>query len=494
MSGTCAATACTRTAANATQATVQASVNAASAQEVVCVPATAGTSWSTPVDITAKDLTLKGTGIGSTIINLTSGQAFILDNSRNNRVCGFDFRWSAHADWVALAGLSTTGKVIRVDHNNFTAVTTSDWSIINFENDNVGKHHSVLFDNNTLSGYAVHNIGTVFGRIEGPYQDQIWAQIPPKGSWPETMIIEDNTYTGGDMPNFGDGNYAQRRVVRFNTFNMTGNGTTGNEIHSIQGNNRAPQWWEIYNNFFNKPSSSFYPAAYIRGGSGFIFNNASTTAYTSGQPELLINNVRSCRDPGDTSGKCDGTSNWDQNTGGQFGYACRDQLGRGSDTSIWSIGAAYTEPTIGAYFFNNIRGASTPWQHVIDPGEACPGTGGDLNPTHIQANRDFYIQGASFNGATGVGTGTLASRPATCTTGVAYWATDQGNWNTSTSNSHGAQANGASGVLYECSATNTWTIYYTPYTYPHPLQGGVASTTGAAVGGKISHGSAIRTN
>jgi hypothetical protein len=32
------------------------------------------------------------------------------------------------------------------------------------------------------------------------------------------------------------------------------------------------------------------------------------------------------------------------------------------------------------------------------------------------------------------------------------------------------QQNGASGVLYKCTAPNTWTLYYTPYTYPHPLQ------------------------
>jgi hypothetical protein len=28
-----------------------------------------------------------------------------------------------------------------------------------------------------------------------------------------------------------------------------------------------------------------------------------------------------------------------------------------------------------------------------------------------------------------------------------------------------------SGILYKCTATNTWTSYYKPYTYPHPLRG-----------------------
>ena len=45
--------------------------------------------------------------------------------------------------------------------------------------------------------------------------------------------------------------------------------------------------------------------------------------------------------------------------------------------------------------------------------------------------------------------GLLADRPATCTTGVGYWATD-------------------TETLYTATSTNTWGTYYTPYTYPHP--------------------------
>src|SRR5215470_17916881 len=73
---------------------------------------------------------------------------------------------------------------------------------------------------------------------------------------------------------------------------------------------------------------------------------------------------------------------------------------------------------------------------------------------------------AQLNGApsgfVGMGHGTKARRPTACTTGVAYWATDEGNWNQS-GNSFGQ------GNLYICTATNTWTLSYTPYTYPHPF-------------------------
>ncbi len=73
-------------------------------------------------------------------------------------------------------------------------------------------------------------------------------------------------------------------------------------------------------------------------------------------------------------------------------------------------------------------------------------------------NHDYYLwcnpsspTGCTgFTGAIGVGSGLLSARPSTCTPSVAYWASD-------------------TTTLYQCSATNIWTAYYTPYTYPHPL-------------------------
>lgn len=91
--------------------------------------------------------------------------------------------------------------------------------------------------------------------------------------------------------------------------------------------------------------------------------------------------------------------------------------------------------------------------------------------TPIAENVDYWNHKTDFsdNSTHGMGCGSLANRPAACTTGVGYWATNQ-----SCSDLTGmvgtAPTTPISGTLYKCTATDTWTAYYTPYTYPHPLR------------------------
>lgn len=133
------------------------------------------------------------------------------------------------------------------------------------------------------------------------------------------------------------------------------------------------------------------------------------------------------------------------------GYRCIDQSGAGQGALLTGD---VPDPTPlnqaldPLYIWNNMR------EGVLAPGIS---TGAAV---HVHA-RDYYNGTGSTSVVEGVGRGVVASRPAQCTSGVAYWATDEGEWDST---------NGATpdGRLYKCTVTNTWTVFYTPYTYPHP--------------------------
>jgi hypothetical protein len=159
-----------------------------------------------------------------------------------------------------------------------------------------------------------------------------------------------------------------------------------------------------------------------------------------------------------------------------------------------------------AYIAGNTGSAST--DPVIrdygcgDASTSCDGTNASLSNSRssstmfILADREYYKQVSpaeqvsnsnSFNGTTGTGYGTLANRPTTCTTGTAYYATDQGSWNTSTRKRGASVGSNTTddgvklqGVLYICTSTNTWTAS-TPFTFTHPLIAGGGGGGGAGL-------------
>lgn len=235
-----------------------------------------------------------------------------------------------------------------------------------------------------------------------------WIDAITPGNW-QALYLETNTVSGsGASPNMIQSYNGARTVVRFNTLN-------GPQL-DYHGNDTPPsaRWFEVYNNSFASNTSDIC----LRGGSGIVMDNNGT----SGQSTITI---------------------VDEDAGSGHG------IGHGiNDTSSPSTGIG-----IPAYMGNNTNFS----ENYNNSG--CS--------VFLANGVREGVDSVSATTSPAIGVGTLANRPSTCTANVnGYIATDQGSWNTSGSGSPG---NTTQGVLYKCTATNTWTLYYTPFTYPYPL-------------------------
>lgn len=371
----------------------------------------------------------------------------------------------------------------RLDHNHFYMSTSPlanggvryvDWVY------GVTDHN--LCDDSTTSTNECFNMwGPSYGGAT--LGDAAWADNTNLGT-ANFMFFENNTINNGLYAD--DCDDSGREVFRFNVLNLAETQThpTGSAPNAIRGC-RAK---ETYQNQFNgsalcNGSSGFkncvYNMFFLSSGTGVIWGNTapvvSSSAGSGYQWVFSIQSMRSSnatypqKPPPNGWGYCgtafDGTgSAWDQNSNPSTGYACLDQPGRGKSDLLANDFPNTVDTVTGTITWpHQALEPYYEWLDSLTPVPSNPGGiytisqgGADLTP-----NVDFYTYNATFNGTGGVGSGTLASRPSTCTTGVAYWATDQGNWNQSGS--------GGQGELFVCTASNTWSAYYTPYVYPHPL-------------------------
>ena len=310
-----------------------------------------------------------------------------------------------------------------------------------------------------ISGVADNNEATATGSKFGVEGGELnaWGRTTYAPGTATQMYFEDNIKTIDTTNSISSGS-GGKYVSRFNTETYAGTGgvTPWYDVHGNQNNNTgAGMGVEIYNNTLiaSNPTSKTINLIDQRGGQGFVFNNEITTSSSN-----------------DTYVKI--REEWDDVT-----YPSENiyNLQHVHDSYYWNN----TETSI--LFTNAARVLQDNYTLVPDVDNA---------PLLLIENVKFWTQRTStFNGsiaelgscgylddtnctASGVGVGELESKPTTCTTGVGYWATDQGDWNTL----------GNDGILYKCTSTDTWEIYYEPYTYPHPLRGEVAPGTSTQVG------------
>lgn len=159
------------------------------------------------------------------------------------------------------------------------------------------------------------------------------------------------------------------------------------------------------------------------------------------------------------------------------------------------------EPT---YFWNNLRCGGGAVAGCTPDTQALLATTDELftNLTsavtpHIRENRDVYnnVDLSSFDGTVGVSRGPKSviesgGAAETCTAGVGYEATDEGDWNSNPDGVVGSSnplLYAGQGVFYRCVYTNAdaddplavpvglgdeteWREYFEPLDYPHPLR------------------------
>ena len=363
-------------------------------------------------------------GPGASNLTVTSHITYTPSSPANDdpfRFSAFTVNCSSSGGCFALGLISNDvpQTQIRIDNNTFTNTARTFFQTNGF--------YYGVFDNNTVSG--------------GPHFDMYatnacddWAEAENNpsthGISPGSALnfyVEDNTFNTDDV--FATaGGHGGRSVWRYNTFNWTNSGdfpSPGFDTHGNQTTVPAGTLvFEAYGNLVQgSMSSSAMELFDMRGGTYRVFFNRS-----------------------------DSSSSYIAFTNREDSYGC-DSV---------SCSGAYVQRIVDSYNWNNVDAPGDPPQFSTGSG-SCPGE-------DIAANVNFWNQDDSFDGTSGTGCGTLGSRPATCTTGVGYFATNQNCSDVDDANVGANPTTPISGTLYKCTSTDTWESYYTPYTYPHPLR------------------------
>lgn len=417
-----------------------------------------GADESTGCNVTASDRVMSG----YTDYNTSKGTV-----NKLYRISGFNFT-SVTGDRIMNLICTCTFAKIRVDHNSFSGANTPD-KVVYFGGGDSSANIQYL------NGVIDHNKlrGTVSYWLLDAFAGEDTSTYPTgQAGGSNNIFIEDNnilfTDRAGDM-NCLDWQGTGGVVFRYNTIV-----NCRTILHGVL-HGGGPSNWEVYRNSYTLnndiPSDACFGCINHQGSGEMLVWNNGLVATEALSGAIRVQHYRSGTNGSNPSTTCDGTQSSppDGNrspTGTYRGYPCYRQPGRDFAGTMRPM-----------YAWMNINSSTSA---KVDLELASNGGSPDYFSNHLVNNRDYYnavsanAQSSSsspFNGTTGMGYGTLANRPTTCTTtsesadaghgGVGYWATDQGSWN--------LKAGGAQGVLYQCSSTNTWTTYYTPYQYPHPL-------------------------
>lgn len=510
------------------QASVQSCVTQATRGDTITISAGTAT-WAAPV-VSTKALTIQGAGATSgnaitsglitggytnqiAMIKFTLGDG---DSATTTRITGLylnckDAGGSTSAYYspgLHIIGNQTTINNVRIDNNYFynSRRTTGDgWTMI------LRYYLKGVVDNNTIMPPAGTDSGIhVSGKVLDIGIPDRWATTSgPYASWNNgseyNIFIEDNTIyskSGSQILSAGNGGSF---VARYNDIDYSGSTSSWyytNDTHGKQTTRYSAAFGaELYGNkIIHSSSASSYEFGEYRGGKHKVFYNYvdTTTLGTiniwAAYPDTYdysggfsVLNLSVCP-TGDyaTYKVCDYIGNhqlpnghfWNNRYGSTL---LKYETRRGSPWST-STSSCGPYPCADKDYMNN-RSPLDTVETVKDTHfwiDNVTWTAATVtnDTTHGYVYKTYTVSNGTYanDGTSGVGCGTLANRPATCTVGVGYWATNQ-SCTTVPSSLYGRNhTDTIQGTLYTCTATNTWTATYTPYEYPHPLRDEVDTT------------------
>lgn len=466
LSAVLAAPAQTINAASCSAGDVQNALNSVSADgTTVNIPAGSCT-WATQVTYTQiysttiqGQTTCTGTPASSCADNTAitdntgSGVITIITAARKTfRMTGLTFQNDNYTNYNGSITITGNSQAVRIDHIHVAHMTAVSMQVTGWV---YGVMDHVVFDMNQGSddnGIRIQDDGWNGGDKLGA-GDESWNDFSYFGS-NKFFFVEDSTFNNGFANDCTQGG---RWVFRHNVINSYAP-SQGLQTHPTGGGqrHRGCRAWEAYGNTFSTSNGSQSPF-FLSSGTGLIWGNTATgysCCFITGHNMRENSNTYSQAAPPNGWGYCgnaQGPSNWDQNSD-STGYACIDQLGRGKGdllsgdfNAAWCPGCHAVNATSGVDPVNGNAWPHQALEPVYEWSDTYTGTLWSEYDPGVNQNRDYYL---GSDGSGGVRTGTTL--PPTCTS-------LQGFWNSSTN------------TLYQCTAQNIWTAYYTPYSYPHPL-------------------------
>lgn len=518
-----------------TYAKVAAAVAAADDGDTVTIPACSETSWDTNLIIT-KAIILQGAGAGSTNITTSVVSAGVdgiiqykpdtADANHRFRLTGITINGSNIANCVYLYNPAQTAEYVRIDNCAFSVTYGTE-----------GTPQCILATGQ-IFGVIDNNAATLtnqshFIRFGGSGETTWgWYYNDREPGTSKNLFLEDNVITVNSQasgPALFDAGGGGRGVFRYNTVSNPTTGAIMSPVSDMHGG--QPATWggmliEQYGNYLylQKGTGNLFDQ---RGGQAMYYYNYAT--YDSQSVALWMREEY-------PDSLYPSTNSYLQHVTGSYYFANYKKASGGSDTLVSAaIGSENCCATAPAWQASTAYGGLSCYSFAGDTNGNCwkasvGGTSGESEPTWTSAaddkdtivdggitwlnvgsednpiaeNVDMWTQRAqTYDGTvetvgtdSGVGCGALGDRPATCTQGSAYFATDQSCSDISAITGAVGRVGGRAstdtkviGTLYICGASN-WTdaTTYTPYTYPHPLRGTGKATATIGSGSVMSIG------